>query len=414
MRYMNVLHVNTSDNFGGAARAAYRLHQALLFEGISSELLVHTKTRDDYNVHGPQTKFQSAAVKVRKNLDNLPLKRYKKRSKSYFSPGWLPCSRIPDQINALNPDLVHLHWIGEGMMSIKDLGKIKAPIVWTLHDNWPFTGGCHVMWQCARYQEKCGACPQLGQLTDHDLSRSGHLRKQKTYSKISRIRIVGPSQWITACAKKSSLMDTYTIHCIPNPINTQTYAPFDKKQARNLLQLPSDKKLIAFGAVRATDDINKGYKELSEALKYVPDSYELVVFGSSKPKNVQGFEQRSHYLGHVHDDVSLRLLYNAADVMVVPSLQESFGQTASEAMACGTPVVAFNATGLVDIIDHQENGYLAKPYSINSLAEGINWILESDQAAKLQQNAREKVLQTFDSQIVAQKYIEVYKELISG
>jgi glycosyltransferase involved in cell wall biosynthesis len=137
----------------------------------------------------------------------------------------------------------------------------------------------------------------------------------------------------------------------------------------------------------------------------------LVVFGSSKPKKPQGFKQKAHYLGHLHDDVSLRVLYSAADVMVVPSLQEAFGQTASESMACGTPVVAFGATGLLDIVEHQKTGYLAKPFEVSDLAAGIDWVSNAPNYKDLCQNARQKVLQEFDSQVVAKKYIELYKQV---
>ena len=412
---MKILIVNTFDVEGGAARAAYRLHQALLASGVHSKMLVQSKSSDDFTVLGPQTKFQKAMGKMRPTLDFIPIRRYKNRTKTLFSPCWVPFSNIVERINEINPDVVHLHWIACGMMRIEDLAKIKAPIVWSLHDNWAFTGGCHIMWECERYQQFCGACPRLGSSKENDLSRKVWNRKQNTFTQLPNMKIIGLSNWLADCARKSSLFKEHEILCLPNLINTKVYSPFDKQKARELLNLPAGKKLIAFGAMSATSDINKGFKELSEALTQVDaENTELVVFGSSQPQALQGFKQKAHYLGRLRDDVSLRVLYSAADVMVVPSLQEAFGQTASESMACGTPVVAFGATGLLDIVDHQQNGYLAQPFDTADLAKGIEWILNAPNYDQLCQNARDKVLHEFDSQVVAGKYIELYESLVKG
>jgi len=301
------------------------------------------------------------------------------------------------------------------MLRIEDFAKIKAPIVWSLHDDWGFTGGCHIKWECERYKQACGTCPHLGSTKKNDLSRKVFLRKQKTFSRIQNLTVIGISRWLTECARQSTLFKARNVVNLPNLLNTETFASFDKQQARALLNLPRGKKLVLFGAMGATSDVNKGFKELAEALSQVDaDNTELVVFGSSQPKKSQGFKQKAHYLGQLHDDVSLRVLYSAADVMVVPSLQEAFGQTASESMACGTPVVAFAATGLLDIIDHQITGYLAKPFDTGELAQGIEWVLSASNYQKLSQNAREKVLREFDSRVVAKKYIDLYNKIIKG
>lgn len=410
---MKILIVNTSDIQGGAARAAYRLHKALLAEGVDSQMLVQSKSSDDFTVLGPQSKLQKVMGKVRPSLDSIPIRRYKQRTKTLFSPSWVPFSGLVDKINGLNPDVVHLHWIAGGMLRIEDLAQIKAPIVWSLHDNWAFTGGCHIMWECERYKHSCGTCPRLGSPREDDLSRKVWLRKKSTFSKLPNMIIVGLSNWLANAAMQSSLFHDHQVICLPNPINTQVFSPFTKTQARVLLNLPKDKKLIAFGAMSATSDINKGFKQLEEALSVLSQDYELVVFGSSEPQFPPNFKQTAHYLGHLHDDVSLRALYSAADVMVVPSLQEAFGQTASESMSCGTPVVAFGATGLLDIVDHQLNGYLAQPFDTQDLANGIDWVIQHKAPDKLSLAAREKVIREFDSQVVASKYINLYRQIIS-
>ena len=352
---------------------------------------------------------------IRPTLDQIPVMLYKNRTKTLFSPSWLPFSKAVKKINEINPDIVHLHWITGGMFKIEDLDKIKKPIVWSLHDNWAFTGGCHIKWECDKYSRSCGACPRLGSDKENDLSKKVWQRKQKTFSQIKNMTIVGLSRWITECSAKSSLLKDKKHLNLPNPININIFKPFDKVIAKELWNLPQDKKLILFGAISATSDINKGFKELSDALHRLKNNnnIELVVFGSSKPKNAPDFGFKTHYLGHLNDDISLVTLYNAVDVMVVPSLQESFGQTASESMSCGTPVVAFNTTGLIDIIDHKINGYLAKPFDPEDLAKGIEWVLNAPNYAELCQNAREKVRKKFDSYLVAQKYVELYKEIFN-
>jgi glycosyltransferase involved in cell wall biosynthesis len=404
---MKILIVNTFDILGGAARAAYRLHRSLLSAGIDSKMLVQTKKSDDYTVipvYG-SSKIGKVFSLIRPTLDQIPLNFYKNRIKTPFSPAWLPFSKVIEKINEINPDVVHLHWIAGSMIKIEDLAKINKPIIWTLHDNWAFTGGCHIKWSCERYTNSCGACPVLGSNKEYDLSKKGWIRKNKVFKKINMV-IVSPSKWLYDCSKKSSLLKDKMHKVIPNPIDVDLFKPVDKSISRKIWNLSQDKKLIAFGAVSATSDINKGFKELSEALYKIADkkNIELVVFGSSEPKNPPDFGFKTHYLGHLHDDISLTILYNAVDVVVVPSLQENLSNTIMESLACGTPVVAFNVGGNSDMIEHLKNGYLAKPFDIDDLRNGIEWVLNTPNYNELCKNAREKVLREFDSMIIAKKY----------
>ena len=409
---MKILIVNTFDIQGGAARAAYRLHRALLSQNIDSQMLVQSKGSDDYSVIGSATKIEKFIGIIRPTLDHLPLLFYKKRTQTYFSPSWLPFSNIVDKINEINPDIVHLHWITGGMIKIEDLEKIKVPIVWSLHDNWAFTGGCHVKWECEKYKENCGTCPRLGSDKENDLSRKVFKRKQKTFAKLNNLTIIGLSNWISECSKESTLLKDKKHIILPNPIDTQIFKSFDKDKSRELWNLPKNKKLILFGAI-APSDPNKGFKELSEALQKINDNnVELVVFGSSEPKKPQNFGFKTYYLGHLHDDISLVTLYSAVDVLVVPSLQENLSNSIMESLSCSTPVVGFDIGGNSDMIEHQTNGYLAKPFDTLSLANGIEWILNAPNYDELCQNAREKVMNEFDSVVVGKKYIKLYQEVL--
>lgn len=409
---MKVLIVNTSDIEGGAARAAYRLHNALLTEGVDSQMLVQSKSSDDFTVSGPQDKLQKVMGKVRPSLDSIPVRRYKQRTKTLFSPSWVPFSGLVDKINALNPDIVHLHWINAGMLRIEDLANIKAPIVWSLHDMWAFTGGCHYDDGCSSFKTQCTQCPVLGSNKVQDLSSDVWSRKQRIYSKLSNMVVVGLSKWLADCASSSALFKNNLVVNLPNPINTQLFSPFDQRQSRNLLNLPLNKKLVLFGAMGATSDPRKGFSELTQSLKYLPKGYELVVFGSNKPKERQEFNQNVHYLGQLHDDVSLRVLYSAADVMVVPSLQENLSNAIMESLSCGTPVVGFNIGGNSDLIEHQETGYLARPFDTQDLANGIDWVIEHKHPDQLSLAAREKTIREFDSKFVADKYIDLYNQVL--
>lgn len=415
-RPLRVLHISTSDIDGGAARAAYRLHQALVSNGIDSQMLVQDKSSDDFRVHTTSAnKIQKGLNKLRPILDRVPLYNYKNRTKTSFSTAWFGCNNIVDLINELNPDIVHLHWICNGMITMQNLTKIKAPLVWSLHDMWAFTGGCHYDENCNLYIEKCGSCKVLSSSKENDLSRKIFNRKERAFSQIENLTILGVSKWLTSCSNKSSLLGKKKHITLGNPIDSKLYKPMDKEIARELWNLPKTKKLVLYGAIGGASDPRKGYKELREAMKKLDaDDIEFVVFGSSEPEVMEESDFKTHYLGYLKDDISLATLYNAVDLMVVPSLQEAFGQTASESLSCGTPVLAFETTGLVDIVEHKKNGYLAKPFCVSDLKDGINWVLNNPNYSELCYNAREKVLKDFDSMVIANKMIKYYKEIVKG
>ena len=410
---MKILILSTLDIQGGGSKAAYRLHKALLNSGVDSQMLVQSKSSDDYTVSGASAKVQKGLAILRPTIDSLPVRRYKNRSKTLFSPSWLGFSNIVEKINDINPDIVHLHWISGGMMRVEDIARIKAPIVWSLHDMWAFTGGCHYNEECEGYKKSCGNCKVLGSSKESDLSRKIFKRKQKAFASKKDMTIVGLSNWLNECSKSSTLLKDKNHRNLPNPVNTNTFKPFDKEKARELWSFPKDKKLVLFGAMKARSDPRKGFKELSDALgKLTSQDIELVVFGSSKPQDAPNFGFKTHYLGTLADDVSLVTLYSAVDVMVVSSLQENLSNAIMESLSCGTPVVGFDIGGNSDMIEHRQMGYLAKPFDTTELKDGIEWIQNTSSYDELCENAREKVVKEFDSKVVAQKYIELYKETL--
>jgi glycosyltransferase involved in cell wall biosynthesis len=415
---MNPLLISSSDISGGAARAAYRLHRGLQNIGVDSQMLVQNKQSDDYTVTAPVSKLSKGIGKLKPTLDSLPLQLYPQRDRSTYSVQWLP-DQLAAQVAQIDPDVINLHWINGGYLKIETIAKFNKPIVWTLHDMWAFTGGCHYNGDCMSYTNSCGACPQLHSNKEKDLSRWIWKRKVRAWQNLN-LTIVTPSHWLAKCAASSSLLKDTRIEVIPNGLDTTQYKPLEKSVARSILGLPEDKQLILFGAMSATSDPRKGFNFLQSALQNLSQSgwrerVELVVFGSSQPKNSPELGFKSHYLGKLNDDISLALVYSAADVMIVPSIQEAFGQTASESLACGTPVVTFDITGLKDIVDHQQNGYLAKPFDINDLARGIAWVLEDEERLqKLGSNGREKVEQNFTLEIQARKYLSLYDSCLES
>ncbi len=417
---MKILHLSTQDISGGAARAAYRLHKGLQNIGLNSQMLVQEKSSSDKTVIAPKIRLFQGIAKTKLTFETLPLKFYSQRTEGTFFSQWLPDRVIP-QVQKIEPDIINLHWVSGAFIQIESIAKLKQPLIWTLHDMWVFTGGCHVARDCKRYTEYCGACPQLNSNSNWDLSRWIHKRKSKAWQSLinsNNLTLIAPSNWIAECALSSSLFKNSRVEVIPHGLNTEKYRPIPQTIAREILKLPQDKKLILFGAIEATSDRNKGFHLLQPALHKLSQSdckenIEVIIFGASQPENPPELGFKTHYLGHLYDDSSLATVYSAADVMLVPSLQESFGQTASESLACGTPVVAFNATGLKDIISHQQCGYLAEPYNIDDFARGITWVLENPEIyEKLSFYAREKAEREFTVELQAKRYSTLFESVL--
>lgn len=358
---MKILHLSTTDIIGGAAKAAYRIHKGLLDQGVSSKMLVRVKDTDDYTVKRLDNNLDKLQYKINHIAENLAIKPYLGKEKDFFSPGLFGDRSFLKYIKSYNPDVVHLHITNAGFLSIDGIKEINKPIVWTLHTKWAFTGGCHFD-NCNLHQNQCQKCPCIGSKNSYDLSSFVHNKKKKAWKNMD-FTIVSPSEWLAECAKSSFLMKDQRVETIPNGLDLNLYKPLDKGFVRDALALPQDKKLILFGASNSLEDERKGYKYLIEAIKKLSDggklqNTEIVIFGSEEPEKHPDLNFKIHYLGSLRDNISMPLVYSAADVMIVPSLQEAFGQTASESLACGTPVVAFKTTGLLEIVDHKSNGYL--------------------------------------------------------
>lgn len=409
---------STFDHRGGAARAAYRLHKGMLNSGVLSKMFVHVKESDDDTVIKKNSKIAKIRSLIVPTLDSAPLLLYPKREKRIFSVGCLSSTEIKKVSREI--DVVNLHWISGGFLSIRSISQLTKPLVLTLHDSWAFTGGCHIPFECEKFMDKCGSCIQLHSESKMDLSSSVWKSKFELLSK-RNIVLVGDGNWVAENARRSSIFRNHRVEVVHPGLDLNVFKPVNKKSAREILGVEEGKKVVLYGAYSATTDANKGFHLLVPALKRLSTIYtgrdiKLIVFGSSASEQSSfEFGLEVQFIGKMNDDISLSVLYSAADVMVVPSIQESFGQTASESFACGTPVVAFRTTGLVDIIDHQLNGYLAKPYDSDDLASGIEWVLaDSNRLNFLGIEARKKAVRQFGIERCVNEYLRIYESVLKG
>jgi glycosyltransferase involved in cell wall biosynthesis len=415
---MNILHLSTSDIDGGAARAAYRLHIGLLEQGVNSKMFVRDKHIDNGSIirfKYPKG-FKKAEYKIRKNRienDFFPYKQSRTKEFEVFSDDRSSLKagffeQIPDA------DIYHLHWTS-GFVDLPAFFKIiSKPVIWTLHDMFPFTGGCHYSSGCQNYFNYCHHCPQLKSSKERDLSFEIWTRKHKAFSGFkNKIIIRADSFWLANEAKKSSLFKDLNIGTIHYGIESDEFIPRDKMACRKALNIPVSSRVIVFGAP-GIDNPRKGFKHLSEALLHVnkvfPEIF-LLSFGSGQiPLNPK---IPVLHLGKVGSNQLLSLIYNCADVFVIPSLQEAFGQTALEAMSCSIPLVGFDTGGIPDMIENGTTGYLAETENIEDLADAIIKILKLNKKDydRMAMNCREKVLKRFTLDYQAENYINLYNQL---
>lgn len=421
---MNILQVNHSDLSGGAARAAYRIHRSLLespkAHHLQSQLRVICKQSDDLTVIGggfPQGRLWRT---IYPRLARISRRGFRTDNSVLHSFAW-PSSglgkELAQRFQRSEIDLVHLHWIGFSTISIEEIGKLPMPIVWTLHDQWAFCGAEHYtgLVDDKRFVRSYDPSSRPSYESGPDLNRRTWLRKYRCWR--SPMHIVSPSTWLADCARRSSLMAKWPITVIPNPIDPRIWSPVDKRYARYLLHLPQDVPLVLFGAMGGTSDPRKGADLLFDALQRLRNqvvgtplaSLELLVFGQGNSSRTSELGFPIHFLGNLYDDLTLRLVYAAADVFVIPSRQDNLPNTGLEAHSCGTPVVAFRCGGLVDIVDDRITGALAVPFDTTSLATAICWVLENSQRSRhLGDAARERSQRLWDPTRIAKMYYDVY------
>ena len=409
---MRVLIVNTSERTGGAAVAANRLMKALINHGVKAKMLVRDKETDSLTVIGlPKSPmlhwhflWERLVVFIRSRFSRKHLFEID------LANTGSDITRLPEFQEA---DVIHLHWINQGMLSLGGIQKILRsgkPVVWTMHDIWPATAICHLTLGCRSFTSACKSCKLLPK--GSRLAQSVWRKKQRLMED-ENIYFVACSHWLEQEAKSSALLKGHKITSIPNPIDTHIYNNrCNKQEARQRLGLPADKKLILFVSQRVTNR-NKGMDYLMEAcdmLKDLPQLGVVILGGHAEEVTTQ---LPTFPLGYVNDEHRIVDVYNAVDVFVLPSLSENLPNTIMEAMACGVPCVCFRVGGIPEEIDHKQNGYVADYRSAEDLARGIRWILTEADYESLSQHAVQKVAQTYSQQSVALKYLDIYQQAMA-
>lgn len=413
---MKILHISHSDLSGGAARASYRIHRPLFDYGISSTMVVQKKVTDDYSVFSSNNSI-SKITHITNILIGKKIVKLQQSSNSVYHTACVGYSDIKSSIKKTNPDVINLHWISEAP-SIKSIGGIHKPVVWTLHDMWPFCGSEHYANESLNSRWSKGYL-KINRPEGHrgiDIDRWTWLRKKKHWDR--PFHIVAPSRWMANMARNSALMSDWPCTVIPYSLDSSRFKPIEKKLARNILNLPQDKSIILFGAIGGEEDYRKGFDLLQAALnrlkteKSVTD-FECLIFGQEKLETPSQLAFKTIWFGFVHDDWTLSLLYSAADIMVVPSRQDNLPQTGTEAQMCGCPVVAFNVGGLPDVVEHKKTGFLANPFDPKDLASGMFWILEDKERYRtISENSRERALKLWSPDVIVPQYLNVYQHAI--
>jgi len=402
---LKILHVNYSDIRGGAAIGVNRLHKALKKKNIKSSILVAEKISANNDVIGPKSTLEIIKFLCLKSLARI-LKKYvlKSNEKETYSFNLLN-TNILKKINNFDCDIVHLHWIGNEMISVKQINKINKPIVWTFWDMWPFCSVEHYVsddrYAIKNYKNNLIKGLDLSKLT---LNHKKKLRKD--------IVIISPSKWMTKCINKSLLFKSFNLLEIPYNLDVNFWRPIDKNFSKELFDIPKNKIILLFGSATSVND-RKGFDFLVEFFKKfrISDDICLVIFGL-KPKNLDKLKVNYQYIGELNDKNSLKAIYSASDILIMPSQFEAFGQICSEATSCELPSIIFDDTGMIDFIEHKINGFIVKKMNLDSFKKGIDWCLDKNNLEFISLNTRKKIINFCDDKTISDKYINLYKSLL--
>ena len=420
---MQIAHLATTDS-GGAGRAAYRLHAGLRGLGHESVMIVADKQSSDPTVvafRPPATLRARFRRLLRRRRIARGLARYdESRPAGYEVFHDDRSEHAADLLKQLPAaDIINLHWVA-GFVDLASFfheAPRRAPVVWTLHDMNPFTGGCHYDCGCGRYGESCGACPELGSARDGDLSRAVWRRKSSALSRVraGRVHVVANSSWLAGRSRSSPLLGRFPTSVIHLGLDGEVFKPGDRRCARRVLGVPLEARVILFVA-HSVDSRRKGFALLVEAVRSLEglDGLFLLSVGRGTSRARVG-KARVMHLDHVSNDTFLSTVYSAADVLAIPSLQEAFGQTACEAMACGTPVVGFDVGGIPDMVRSGVTGLLVPVGDTAALARAIADLLGDDaKRAEMSAACRKVAVEEYSLGLQARRYAELYERILSG
>jgi glycosyltransferase involved in cell wall biosynthesis len=419
---LKIVHLNTFDIAGGAARAAYNLHKGMRRMGFDSSMLVaHRDCRDStVSAFTPSASFSSRlGRRMREKVIARSISRYRTtrpRGLERFSDDRTVYGK--DLVRHLQQfDIINLHWIAQFVDYREFFSNVprRLPVFWRLSDMNPLTGGCHFDANCGRYNSGCGSCPQIGSTDEKDLSHQIWQRKLQIFNKLEadRLHIVALNRWMAEIVRRSPLLGKFPVTIIPNGVATDIFSPRDVRLSRDVLGIPQGAKVVLFGAEIANNR-RKGFYLLAEALKDLPHSGTVVLLsvGQDSPQIDSSMLQIN--LGNVHDDRLLSLIYSAADVYVVPSIQDNQPNTVLEAMACGTPVIGFDVGGIPDMVRSGENGLLIPEGDVKALRQGIAELLDcAETRAAMAAASRRIVMEEYTRELQVRRYVELYEKALS-
>jgi len=404
---------------GGADRAAYRLHRGLRSHNCDSMMYVLKKESKDKTVVPFQPEYDFL-IRLERYLNRIRIQR-KSRIYTKTRPDgyekFSDCRTIfgKQVIKQIPPsDVINLHWISNFIDLKSFFSTVKVPVVWTLHDMNAFTGGCPYDYGCGGYMQDCGRCPQLGSSKQNDLSRWVWMCKKRTYEQLDpkRLHIVTPSRWLAQEVARSTLLKRFSVKVIPNGLNIFDFAPRNQKYAREAIGNALDSKVVLFVANNVSTR-RKGFTYLLEALKSIKShrNLQLISIGGRNPE-IAGQAEHVH-LGNIESDHLLSVLYSAASLFVIPSIQDNLPNTVMESLACGTPVVGFNTGGIPDMVKEGVTGLLAPAQNVDALRDAIVSLLEDEERRKkMSVNCRRLAVEEYDSSVQAIRYLELYKEIL--
>lgn len=406
---MRIAHIS---NAVTKAAAWFRLYKALEQKNIDGDFYTLNPSLVKDVVYPKKQKFLKGKYRIIKRKF-FNFRHPRKKGNLPFSD-FLFAPSLNELYN-IEADIIHLNWIADRFVSLSSLKDVGIPIVWTLHDVWPITGGCNKNLGCEKWKSGCDYCEQVQSPVTSILWK----KKAKAISQIDNLTIVTPSKWLGELVRESPFYKDRRIEVIPNCLDTDLFKPIDRRAFRELLSVPINKKVIVFGAVNAINVYYKGYDLLIEALQVLKSNgnndFHLLVFGAEKEQSdAYKLPFEATFLGNLADEMSLVSAYNCADVFVGPSRQDNLPGTFIEAAACGIPAVGFEIGGIPEICTHKKTGYLARPFEVEDLAYGITWVLEDENRWKtLSVNARNKAVKDYNMDHVADKYTSLYNSVLS-
>lgn len=407
---MKILHVTAANSSAGAGIACVKLHKALINENVESKILFLNKQSGDItNI----SFYENTKLKKIKRIlltlaDRFLLKYYAKRKQEIFSLGLFGID-ISKNAEVQNADIIHLHWVNHAFIDIKDLTKLNKPIIWTMHDCWVFTGGCHYFLSCDNFKKDCGKCEVLNSGKHNDLSHYVFNRKKKYYPK-SNIQYVAISSWMKKQAKLGSLLKNEAIKVIPSGIDCDVFNfEIEDKGLRERFNLKVDDKVVLMGAQHLNSPFKGVNLSVNALNKYYEKKLKIVTFGGGKVILSNPLHEIINF-GFVSNPQEMANLYTVADVFLCTSIAEGFGMTVAEAQCCGTPAIAFEETGPTDIISHKSTGYLAKFKNVDDVVNGLSYCLNNKFDKKRIAIDSEK---KFSIKNCAIKYNSIYKQILS-